>query len=127
MARVRLGDVYDLEDLALEIGASIEFTDGRKFNTMKAQSMRTVKEDSPQPQMIRSDNTAEILKQIVLLLSRPVEVVIPPMPAPQVTVNLPEEKKDDEEEDKPVRWVFEFERNPNGTIKRIEATSSTDD
>jgi hypothetical protein len=127
MARVRLGDVYDLEDLALETGASIEFTDGRKFNTTKTQSKRTVKEDSPQPQMIRSDNTAEILKQIVLLLSRPVEVVIPPMPAPQVTVNLPEEKEDDEEEDKPVRWVFEFERNPNGTIKRIEATSSTDD
>lgn len=128
MARVRLGDLYDLEDLALETGASIEYSDGRKFNTSKLQGKR-VKQESEEP-VAKPDNTAEILKQIVLLLSRPVEVVVPPIPAPQVTVNMPpkeEEDDEDEEEDKPVEWVFEFERNYNGTIKRIVATSTTKD
>jgi hypothetical protein len=124
MARVRLGELYDLEDLALETGAAIEFSDGRKFNTTKSQGKRVKKEEAPEQNMARPDNTAEILKQIVLLLSRPVEVVVPPMPAPIVTVNLPEEEEDD---DKPVEWVFEFERNYNGTIKRIVATQSNKD
>lgn len=123
MARVRLGELYDLEDLALETGASIEYNDGRKFNTSKVQGKR-VKQEAEQP-VAKPDNTAEILKQIVLLLSRPVEVVVPPMPAPVVTVNLPEEKEDEDEgEDKATGWVFEFERNYNGTIKRIVAMPS---
>jgi hypothetical protein len=122
--RLRLSELYDLEDLALETGASVEFADGRKFNTSKVQAKR-VKEEPVEKPVARADNTAEILKQIVLLLSRPVEVVVPPMPAPQVTVSLPpkeEDEDEDESEDKPVQWVFEFERNYNGTIKRITAT-----
>lgn len=128
---LRLDELYDLEDLALETGAAIEFADGRKFNTSKVELKRK-KSEPVQPSAARTSSTAEtaeILKQIVTLLSRPVEVVIPPMPAPQVTVNLPPKEDDDESEDKednPVRWVFEFERNPNGTIKRIEAIPSVD-
>lgn len=127
--RLRLGELYDLEDLALETGATLEFANGRKFNTSKVQAKR-VKEEPAEKPSARADNTAEILKQIVLLLSRPVEVVVPPIPAPQVTVNMPpkeEEDDENEEEDKPVEWVFEFERNFNGTIKRIVATPTMKD
>lgn len=122
MANVRLGDLYDLEDLALETGASVEYANGRTFNTTGRQAVRAVKPKVPAPvaapvapEPPKQDVSAELMRQMIAILNRPVDVRLPEMPAPQVTVAAAPAAK-------PVSWAFEFERNPNGTIKRINAT-----
>lgn len=125
MANVRLGDLYDLEDLALETGATVEYANGRMFNTAGRQAVRAVKPKAPapaptpavQPESAKPDVSAELLRQMMAILNRPVEVRLPEMPAPQVTVAAATVVS-------PTSWSFEFERNANGTIKRINATPS---
>lgn len=125
MANVRLGDLYDLEDLALETGATVEYANGRTFNTAGRQTMRAAKPKAPapvaapvvQPEPAKSDVSAELMRQMIAVLNRPVDVRLPEMPAPQVTVSAAPAAQ-------PVSWTFEFERNTNGTIKRINATPS---
>lgn len=126
MATVKLDDFDDVEDLALELGAVVEYADGRKFNTAGTQAKRQSKPPRPTPApapppvvVPSQDNSAALMQQIVqqlsTALSRPVSVMLPEMPVPQVTVAAAPAAK-------PTSWSFEFERNPNGTIKRINAT-----
>lgn len=124
MANVRLGDLYDLKDLALETGATVEYANGRTFNTTGRQAVRAAKPKATpaptpapvaQPEPPKPDVSAELMRQMIAILNRPVDVRLPEMPAPQVTVAAAPAAK-------PVSWAFEFERNPNGTIKRITAT-----
>lgn len=128
VARVKLDGVYDVDDLALETGATVESPDGRKFNAAGLQAKRKpqmVAPPEPEPEDKDEDETPEpphpevlaLLKQLVEVVKRPVEVTIPPIPAPQVTVKAPEQKAS-----APKAWTFDFERNSNGTIKRINAT-----
>jgi len=123
MANVRLGDLYDLEDLALETGATVEYANGRMFNTAGRQAVRAVKPKAPAPAPVaqseptKPDVSAELLRQMMAILNRPVEVRLPEMPAPQVTIAAAPAAA-------PTSWSFEFERNANGTIKRINATPS---
>lgn len=125
MANLRLSDVYNLEELALETGSTVEYASGRKFNTAGIQAKRPLKvaptpaaapppPPAPEP---KSELTAELMQQILSALNRPVEVKLPQMPAPQVTVAAPATAQ------VPVKWTFEFERNSNGTIKSITASS----
>jgi hypothetical protein len=125
MGSISADGLYNLEDLALELGATVEYDDGRKFNTAQMRGKRPVKprtEMAPPPMASvapvapKNDETVEMLKQVISLLNRPVEVRMPDMPAPQVTVTASAPVA------QPVRWAFEFDRNPNGTIKRINAT-----
>jgi hypothetical protein len=124
MSTSRLASLYNLEDLALETGATIEYADGRKFNTVGMQGKRQLKQPAKTPEVAPApaptpappvaDNSA-IVSQLLELLNRPVQVSLPEMPTPNVVVNQPAAA--------PVTaWTFEFERNPNGTIKRIRAT-----
>ena len=121
---IELDGLYNLEDLALEMGATVDYADGRKFNTSQVKEKRSSKPRSmvsPPVQSIalpiqKNDETVEMLKQVISLLNRPVEVRMPDIPAPQVTITAPTSTA------QPVRWAFEFDRNPNGTIKRINAT-----
>jgi len=122
MATVRLNDLYDLEDLALETGATVEYANGRKFNTSGREALRTPKQKAVAPAPVepvqpKPDVSADLLRQMIAILNRPVDVRLPEMPAPQVTVTVPAQAVS-----KPVSWTFEFERNTNGTIKRINAT-----
>ena len=119
---IELDGLYSIEDLALEVGATVDYPDGRKFNTERVKEKRQVRPRpvavAPAPvvpQAQKPDETAEILKQIISLLNRPVEVRMPDIPAPQVSVTAATPAT------QPVRWAFEFDRNPNGTIKRINA------
>lgn len=125
MARIQADGLYNIEDLALEMGATVNYADGGKFNTSRMQGKRTPKPIpiaplapvvSAAPVAPKNDETVEMLKQVISLLNRPVEVRMPDMPAPQVTVTASAPVA------QPVRWAFEFDRNPNGTIKRINAT-----
>lgn len=129
MAGVKLGDAYDLEDLALETGSTVEYPDGRKFNSGGEVAKRRPpkvapvvdedeaedKKEAPEPP---SPELLALLKQLVAVVSRPVEVRLPPMPAAQVVV------KEAPEPSSAKAWTFEFERNSNGTIKRINARST---
>jgi len=128
VARAKLDGIYDLDELALETGATIESPDGSKFNAAGVQVKRkpmVAKQPVPEPEVEAKEETPEppnpevlaLLKQLVAVVSRPVEVKIPPIPAPQVTVKAPEQKASS-----PKAWTFDFERNSNGTIKRINAT-----
>lgn len=129
VARVKLDGVYDVDDLALETGATVESPDGSKFNAAGLQTKRKPQMVAPPPALEpeeAEDETPEpphpevlaLLKQLVEVVKRPVEVTIPPIPAPQVTVKAPDQKAS-----APRAWTFDFERNSNGTIKRINATS----
>lgn len=128
MADVRL-DHYDLKELALETGAQVTYPDGKVFNTAGLKGGRKPAEakvspaPTPEPKAVeppkQDDRMVELMRQMLALLNRPVEVKLPEMPTPNVVVNAPEAKSV-----QPTNWVFEFERNPNGTIKRINATSA---
>jgi hypothetical protein len=125
----QLSNYYDLEDLALETGGKVSYSDGRQFNTSGMKATRKPVESAPKapppPPVVETPKTdpatTELLRQVVALLNRPVEVKLPDMPAPQVVVNTPDAPKA-----APVTWSFEFERNPNGTIKRITASQERD-
>lgn len=131
MAQVRLDDFYDVKDLALEMGATVQYTDGRRFNTAGVQAVRQPKqrvEAKPQPApapppppttapVPAVDNSA-LIQQLIAAINRPVNVTIPDIPPPQVTVQSAAPTVS------PTSWVFDFERNSNGTIKRIHATPS---
>ena len=121
MSRVPLNNLYDLEDLALDTGATIEYADGRKFNTGGVQSLRTPRATPPAPaptpvpapvEAVRPLFDAVILQQLIAALNRPVTVTLENTPAPSAAVQATH------------NWTFEFERNPNGTIKRIYATTN---
>ena len=60
------------------------------------------------------------------LLEKVLESMAKPAPVPQVTVAVPESKPAQvvvqPPKNKAVAWTFEFERNDDGTIKRIHAT-----
>lgn len=129
VARVKLDGIYDVDDLALETGATVESPDGSKFNAAGLQTKRrpqVVASPPPESEDEDEDETPEpphpevlaLLKQLVEVVKRPVEVTIPPIPAPQVTVTTPERKTS-----APKSWTFDFERNSNGTIKRINAVA----
>ena len=129
VARAKLDGIYDLDELALETGATIESPDGSKFNSagmrLKRKPAAAKPEPAPEPVPAPEPEIPEpphpevlaLLKQLVEVVKRPVEVTIPPIPAPQVTVKAPEQKASS-----PKAWTFDFERNSNGTIKRINAT-----
>lgn len=120
--------VFDLEDLALETGSTLEYPDGRKFNSGKLRAtrkpavppaaapepMEPSKPEEPEPP---HPEVVILLKQLIAAVQRPVAVTMPPIPAPQVTVKAPDQKASS-----PKAWTFDFERNSNGTIKRINAT-----
>jgi len=120
---IELDGLYSIEDLALEVGATVDYANGRKFNTSQVRDKRPSKPRampappvaSVTPEAPKNDETVEMLKQVISLLNRPVEVRMPDMPAPQVSVTAATPVA------QPVRWAFEFDRNPNGTIKRINA------
>lgn len=124
MANARLTSLLDIEDLALESGSTIEYADGRKFNTGGAQAVRrprSVEAAPPAPAPVSpapAPNDA-LVKQLLGLLNRPVQVSIPELPAPNVVVNTPTAPV----AQPPAKWVFEFERNSNGTIRSITATA----
>lgn len=129
MATIQLDDYDNVEDLALELGATVEYANGRKFNTAGTKALRKPKppvedvaekkaEPLPPPSVDQS-LLQQVIQQLSAALNRPVTVTLPDMPAPQVTVQAGSPVT-------PVSWVFEFERNPNGTIKRINATPAKD-
>lgn len=129
MVQVRLDDFYDVKDLALEMGATVKYADGRKFNTAGVQATRQPKPraaepkvaapapvPSPAPPPPAADNSA-LLQQLIAALNRPINVAVPEMAPPQVTVQAASPAN-------PTAWTFDFERNQNGTIKRILAKPS---
>lgn len=133
MATIRLDDYDDVEDLALELGATVEYANGRKFNTAGTKAQRKPKlqvvekedeeedeeEEKRKPPAVDTSLLQQVIQQLSAALNRPVAVTLPEMPTPQVTVQAGNPVT-------PVSWVFEFERNPNGTIKRINATPAKD-
>ena len=125
MTPSRVRPLFDVENLALETGATLEYADGRKFNTAGAALKRMRKAPMPAPAPAPAAPPApaglsvEMLQQILQALNRPVQVTLPDIPAPSVTVSAPAAVAPSP----PTKWTFEFERNPNGTIKRIHATS----
>lgn len=123
MAKSNLSSgIYNLEDLALETGSTIEYSNGKKFNSAGVEGQRRVTpkepvvKQVPAPEPVAKPQNNEIVNQLLALLNRPIEVKVPPVQPPQVTVNPPSVTV------APVTWVFDFERNANGTIKRITAT-----
>lgn len=123
MANARLTSLLDIEDLALESGSTIEYADGRKFNTGGAQAVRRPRSveaaPAPAPAPPAPAPNDALVKQLLGLLNRPVQVNIPELPTPNIVVNAPTAPA----VQPPAKWVFEFERNPNGTIRTVTATA----
>lgn len=128
--KLTASDIYGLKDLALETGSTLEYGDGRKFNSGGLQATRKpVVAPLPQPEPEEPEEPDEpepphpellaVLRQLIEAVKRPVQVTLPAMPTPQVTVKAAEQQAT-----APKAWTFDFERNSNGTIKRINAKST---
>jgi len=103
-------DISELERFALDAGVSIEYEDGASFNAGgRASGMYMEPEEVDEGQ--RFD---ELIKKITEIVSRPVHVTVD-APAPVQTTAV--------QTTAVTAWTFEFERNQDGTIKRIHATS----
>ena len=103
----------DLEAFALEFGATVEDERGRVFNAQGKKIVPRIKKAEPPP----VDPTQLLLAKLTEMVSRPVEVQVnmPSPPAAKVMLKQAEPPKVS-------AWTFEFERNADGTIKRIHAT-----
>ena len=108
MSKVKLSS-EELQNLAERIGVSAKRSDGRVVNPDRIR----VQPDLPQP-----DPMQALVREIKALAQRPVavEVSIPDMPAPKVVMATPKSGH-------PKRWTFEFERDAEGLIQRITASS----
>jgi hypothetical protein len=121
MSKLKL--THPLEDLALDLGARVDYADGKVFNTSGRAGAARLVHPKPDAAPAASTSNEQLLQAITKLLEqRPLqnpapvdvrlpEIVLPPHPAPTVVV----------EKAAPVSWSFEFERNANGTLKRIVA------
>jgi hypothetical protein len=105
MKRTTAVDPEELEGLALEFGATLEYDDGNVFNVSGRRGTRLPKPEEPE-----QDKVGELLQKVSELASRPIEVKVE-APAPAAATPA-----------KVSAWTFEFERNDDGTIKRIHAT-----
>lgn len=108
----------DLEDLALELGATVEYASGEVFNSAGNKSRRKSVEAK---QVVDRDAVlVALLAQVVELVKRPAQVNVAP---PNVVVNpskvlLQSQKKSG--------WTFAFDRNNDGSIKSITAHPLTE-
>ena len=117
----------DLEDLALELGASVKRPDGSMFNAggragatrLPRQSAAPVVAPVPPPSLPSNDGLLmQKLVEVLAQMKQPAPSVAAPtvnIPAPVVTVQQPQRVLD---------WTFTFERNPDGTIKSIRAKAT---
>lgn len=99
----------DLLDLALELGGTLRTDDGRVFNSEGRVGARQVRP--------KQDPQERMLQLLVEQLKTPPQV--------HTTVNVPEAAPPSvvvENKASAVSWTFDFERNADGTIKRIRAT-----
>ena len=105
--------VSSVEDLALELGGTVERVDGTVFNAAKRTGVQRL--PTPRAEAPKVDPTVELLSKITEVLSRQ-QAPVAPTPAiqPSVTVNVPEHKR--------TAWTFAFNRNSDGTIASITAT-----
>ena len=93
----------DLEDMALELGATIESATGSVFNASGRKGTRL---PSRPPEPV-AEPLHKILAQLVEIAARPAPDTLPVLPAPAAIA--------------PWSGTFEFIRNPDGTLARIKA------
>lgn len=124
----KLSTLSNLEDLALELGASVRYEDGRVFNSSARSGVRRLPAQPPAPTPApapvpvavtpKEDSHAALLQKVVELLARPQPTITLPefkFPAPVAAPVPPAVAA------KPVVWRFDFERNYDGTLKSITA------
>lgn len=116
-------DPESVKALALELGAEVEFEDGRVFNAEQrnVESRPRPKPAAPPPPPAPSIDLKPLLDQLAALsvsqkaLADAVSSAQAPqvvVPAPQVTVTPR----------KVTSWRFDFERNGDGTIRALVAS-----
>jgi hypothetical protein len=120
MPLLNLATDGDLEDLALELGASVQHDDGRVFNAAQRSGVRRLPvrppnavRSEPVPAALPTEPApqTELLRLLTEMLARP-SPEIPAAPPAQVIVQTAAR----------TGWEFAFKRNPDGTISSITAT-----
>jgi hypothetical protein len=112
-----------LEDLSLELGASIHRPNGSVFNSSGAKGGYRLPKRQPVsdvPERITPPVTAEGNAALAKVLAEFVDKINIPAPSAPV-VNVPEPSVVFQPTAR-VSWRFEFERNPDKTLKAITAT-----
>ena len=112
-----------LKALALRMGASVRLSSGETFNASGSRGQ--LKE--PAEIVVEKPAAAdELLQRIAEMLARQQapQVVMPELPAPNVTVESPQVIVQPAPVPvvTPTSWKFTFERNESGTIRSITAT-----
>lgn len=112
-------DPADLEDYALESGASVHAPNGSVFNAANRKGVYRLPKrvESPVPQApveSGSDKLVSILTEMVAKMQ--------PAPAPIVHVAAPDVIHAPSQ--RVLDWTFTFERNSDGTIKSIRAKAT---
>ena len=119
----KLTAIADLEDLALELGASVRGPDGKVFNSAgRAGATRLPKvEAAPAAPVVReSDMSAKLMQMMAELMAR--QQAAPVVNVPEVKVPAPTVVVQPAEKAAPCSWKFSFERNRDGSIKSITAS-----
>jgi len=108
--KIKAQDISELERFALDAGVSIEYEDGASFNTGGNTAGMYM-----EPEEVDEDRRFDdLIKKITEIVSRPVHVTVD-APAPVQTTAV--------QSTAVTAWTFEFDRNPDGTIKCIHATA----
>jgi len=120
--KVNIND-SDMEDLALELGSTVRRLDGSVFNSSGRAGVRRlpkppVPEIAAAPPAPVSDNTA-LLKVLQDMVAKMQPQAVPEIRMPEINVPAPQVVV---QAAKKCSWEFEFNRNPDGTIKSIKAT-----
>lgn len=116
-----------VEDLALDLGARVLYPDGKVFNAAgrsgvsRLPAPRAVAHDTaPAPPVSNVEQVLQKLTELLAQKTAPMEappaarmpdIVIPPAAAPTIVV----------QKAAPCSWSFDFERNKDGTLKRVVA------
>jgi hypothetical protein len=117
MATTLPTSTVDIEDLALDLGATLEYATGGKFNSDGRIGNRLPK----QTQQPVSALTDKLLRSVLAKMAepaQPTQVTItqaPPLAQPPTPQDAPAVQPR-------CAWVFSFERNADGTIKTLTAT-----
>lgn len=120
MANPSLKLPVDVEDLALELGATVRHSDGSVFNSAGRSGVTRLRKPTVEPAPAPAPVQQSGHEQLTTALLEMMQKLHVPQSAPP-TVNVAPAQVTVQPQTR-CSWEFSFTRNPDGTIKSIKAT-----
>lgn len=114
---IRVDDLDDLHDFALQVGASVESETGATFNAAQRSGIERVRSPRPAAQADLAQVLKPMLDAMVQAMQArpPIHLNLPPTaPGPAPVVQM--------QPARPVAWKFDFLRDKDGILQSIHAS-----